>query len=364
MASLSPNRRVPRAIAAAILTATSVIAIPAAAQSSCFERLDNGVDMTGWHKSTTNHHGPGDGWVAEDGALVGRQTAGQLGGILMTEKTYRDVEVLFDVKIDWGCDSGLFFRTTAGDRAYQVNVDHLAGAGIGTIWGEEFTAELRARDYTLTDQGTTAIVEPGHTPIFDLSQWPTMWHPTDFNPMRARIEGNPPRIQVWISEVKVMDFTDGVLRTEVDPSGPLAIQVHAGNRWAADGAVRFKNIRARDLTVDCSDAGNEAGAADAGETGAVGGAGSGACPASASGTVSLGGGCSVAAARHGGKIETLLFFLCAMAGRRKRQRKSAASVFGPNAHAGSCDAPGLMRDCRVQNDLAPSSQLSFQMPSS
>jgi hypothetical protein len=34
----------------------------ARAQDRCFTRLDNGVDLTGWHKSATNHHGPGDGW--------------------------------------------------------------------------------------------------------------------------------------------------------------------------------------------------------------------------------------------------------------------------------------------------------------
>ena len=90
---------------------------PAAAQEKCFTRLDNGVDMTGWRRSPTNHHGPGTGWAVENGAFVGRQTAGNQGGVLMTDKAFKDVEVIFEVKIDWGCDSGFFFRTTAGDRA-------------------------------------------------------------------------------------------------------------------------------------------------------------------------------------------------------------------------------------------------------
>jgi hypothetical protein len=315
-----PNRRAPLRIGVASLTAVSAIAIalPALAGQPCFERLDSGVDMAGWHKSTTNHHGPGDGWTFEDGALVGRQTDGQAGGILMTERAYSDVEVLFEVKIDWGCDSGLFFRTTAGDRAYQVNVDHLAGAGIGTIWGEGFTTELRARDYTLADQGNTAIAEPGHTPIFDLGQWSAIWHPTDFNSMRARIEGNPPRIQVWISDVKVMDFTDSLLRTEVDPSGPLAIQVHAGARWAPGGAVRFRNIRAKDLTVDCTDAGvTDANTPEAGAAPAVG-SGSGAGADVAPAAVTLSGGCAVVAARPGGKIGPVSLLLFALARRRRR----------------------------------------------
>ena len=205
------------------------IASPASAQEPCFERLDNGVDFTGWQRSTTNHHGPAAGWTVEDGAMTGRQTAGNLGGIMMTNKSYKDLEVVLEVKIDWGCDSGIFFRTTAGDRAYQVNVDHLTGGGIGTIYGEGFTTELRQRDYTLTNQGNTAIVEPGHTPIFDLAKWSTIWHPTEFNEIRARIEANPPHIQVWISGMKVMDFTDSQLRSEINPDRP---PVDSGSRWS------------------------------------------------------------------------------------------------------------------------------------
>jgi Domain of Unknown Function (DUF1080) len=253
MFQMSTGCRAPLRVTIAGLIGAGALAIasPAEAQEPCFQRLDNGVDYTGWTRSTTNHHGPAQGWTIEDGAMVGRQTAGQLGGIMMTDKSYSDVEVLLEVKIDWMCDSGIFFRTTAGDRAYQVNVDHLTGGGIGTIYGESFTTELRARDYTLTNQGNTAIVEPGHTPIFDLAKWPMIWHPTEFNEIRARVEGNPPHIQVWIAGTKVMDFTDSQLRSEINPSGPLAIQVHSGDRFVAGGAVRYRNIRAKDLTVAC-----------------------------------------------------------------------------------------------------------------
>jgi hypothetical protein len=257
------------------------VALPASAQEACFVRLDNGTDKTGWHVSSTNHHGPGNGWTVEDGAFVGRQTAGQQGGILMTDKVYKDVEVVFQVQIDWGCDSGFFFRTTAGDRAYQVNVDHLAEAGVGTIWGESFAQELRVIPYFLTDMGNAAVkATPDAMPIFDLAKWSTIWKPTEFNEIRARVEGNPPHMQVWISDLKVMDFSDQMLRSEIDPEGPLAIQVHMGTRWIPDGTVRFKNIRVKDLTVPCDEpdpgtggAGGSAGAGGAGSGGAAGMAG-------------------------------------------------------------------------------------------
>jgi hypothetical protein len=263
------------------------VAGSAAAEDACFERIDNGVDMTGWRKSATNPHGPGDGWTAEGGAFVGRQTSGQQGGILMTDRSYADVEVLFEVKIDWGCDSGFFFRTTGGSRAYQVTIDHVADSSVGTIWGEGFSPVLRRIPYFLTDEGRAAIVAPNQNeqPIFDLAMWPTLWNPTSYNEMRARIEGNPPRIQVWISGTKVMDFTDTMVRSNVDASGPLAIQVHSGSRWIPNGTVAFRNIRVRDLAMTCDDPGTGGSGGAGGMGGGTGGgpvAGNGGAPAGGS----------------------------------------------------------------------------------
>lgn len=266
----------------ALLGASFFHMTAAAAQEKCFERLDNGVDMTGWKRSTTNHHGPGTGWTAEGGALVGRQTTGNQGGILVSDKTYKDVEVIFQVKIDWGCDSGFFFRTTAGDRGYQVNLDHLQDAGVGTIYGEGFAQELRYRPYFLSNMGMTATKDPDLVPLFDLSKWSTIWKPTEFNEIRARVEGNPPHMQVWISGLQVIDFTDTMLRAEIDATGPLAIQVHGGaERWLANGSVQFKNIRAKDLTAACDDNGAGGGGAGGGGAGGVAGGGGGAGGASA-----------------------------------------------------------------------------------
>jgi len=261
-------------------------AAPAAAQEKCFQRLDTGVDMTGWKRSTSNHHGPGTGWTVEGGAFVGKQTAGNQGGILVTDKSYKDVEVIFQVKITWGCDSGFFFRTTAGDRGYQVNLDHLQDAGVGTIYGEGFAQELRYRPYFLSNLGMTATKDPGLEPLFDLSQWSTIWKPTDFNEIRARVEGNPPHMQVWISGLQVIDYTDTMLRAEVDATGPLAIQVHGGaERWVTDGSVEFKNIRVKDLAVPCDEgAGGAGGGAGGAAAGAAGGEAGG-----AAGSLSVGG---------------------------------------------------------------------------
>jgi MYXO-CTERM domain-containing protein len=317
----------------------------AVAQERCFERLDNGVDMTGWKRSSTNHHGPGNGWTVEGGAFVGRQTAGNQGGILMTDKTFKDVEVIFQVKIDWGCDSGFFFRTTAGDRGYQVNLDHLQDSGVGTIYGEGFAQELRYRPYFLSNMGMTANKDPDLVPFFDLSKWSTIWKPTDFNEIRARVEGNPPHMQVWISGLQVIDFTDAMTRAEIDATGPLAIQVHGGaERWLANGSVQFKNIRAKDLSVPCENGG--AGGGGAGGGGGVGGAAGGAGGGGAGGVTPVGGG---GAATGGGGTAPATSGASGSAGAPPNMTPSGG-VAGSNASptapsAGPNDAGGC--GCRV-----------------
>ena len=318
----------------------------AAAQEECFERLDNGSDMSGWHVSATNPHGPGAGWSVEDGAFTGRQTDGNQGGILMTDKSYTDVEVVFEVKIDWGCDSGFFFRTTAGARAYQVTLDHLADSGVGTIWGEGFAQELSVQPYYLTDMGNTAAAMQGETPMFDVNQWPSIWHPADFNEVRARVEGNPPQIEVWISNVKVLDFTDAQLRNEIDPQGPLAIQVHGGSeRWIVGGTVQFKNIRVRDLTVECTDPGSGGAGGSGNAAGANGGgANGGGAGAAAAGGAAGSAGSSAGAGAGGGSGATVAMPQAGAA--------SGAQATSANGDDGGCG-------CALPGARSPGSQTAL-----
>ena len=292
----------PAPFAIVTLLVSSLAVTTARADEACFKRLDNGTDLTGWHRSLTNHHGPGLGWTVENGAFVGRQTAGNQGGLLMTDGMYKDVEVVFEVKIDWGCDSGFFVRTTAGDRAYQILVDHLPQGSIGPYYGEGFATEFYYHPYFVTDMGAKAVKDPVLTPLFDLAQWPTLWKPTEWNEIRARVEGNPPHLQTWIAGVKVADYTDPSKRAEINESGPLAIQVHAGaDRWKPGGTVQFRNLRVKDLTVPCVSApdggagdardGTVADARDGGGagTGGAGGTGGGAGTGGAAETGGAGG---------------------------------------------------------------------------
>ena len=92
-----------------------------------FTPIFNGKDLTGWHVSRTNHHGTTPEYRVVNGIIVGTQSPRGRGGILLTDRKYRDVEVYMEVKPDWGCDSGLFLRSSESGEAYQVTLDYLPG---------------------------------------------------------------------------------------------------------------------------------------------------------------------------------------------------------------------------------------------
>ena len=65
----------------------------------------------------------------------------------MTDKTYRNFELSLEVKPDWGCDSGIFFRTTETGAAYQITMDYLGNGNgnIGRLIGEGGISSMETR---------------------------------------------------------------------------------------------------------------------------------------------------------------------------------------------------------------------------
>src|SRR5262245_60824316 len=96
---------------------------PAPAVPEGFTPLFNGKDLSGWHISKTNHHGVTPDFRVLHGMIVGTQSPFGQGGILLTDKKFRNFEVYMEVKPDYGCDSGLFLRSSEAGEAYQVMLD-------------------------------------------------------------------------------------------------------------------------------------------------------------------------------------------------------------------------------------------------
>lgn len=192
---------------------------------SAFKPIFNGTDLTGWHISKINHHGNTQAWKVEDGVITGTQDKPRNGGILLTDKKYRNFEVSLEINPSFGCDSGLFLRATEKGEAYQVLLDYLDGGAIGGVYGEKLPRlDAKPVDWQ---------------PWFKRGEW---------NQLRARIEGDVPHIQVWLNGVQVTDWRDTENHLPGGATdGMIAVQVHGGNRWIPGGQHRFRNIQVREL---------------------------------------------------------------------------------------------------------------------
>src|SRR5512138_973925 len=106
---------------------------PAVAVPAGFTPIFNGQNLTGWHVSPDNHHGVTPEFRVVHGAIVGAQSPFGDGGILLTDKHYKNFELYMEVRPDYGCDSGIFFRSTESGHAYQVTMDYLPGGSMGRL---------------------------------------------------------------------------------------------------------------------------------------------------------------------------------------------------------------------------------------
>jgi hypothetical protein len=205
-----------------------------AAVPAGFTPIFDGKDLAGWHISQTNHHGNSKGWTVKDGILLATQDRPGNGGILLTDKKYRDFEVSLEVNPDWGCDGGLFLRSNEAGDAYQVMIDYLPGGSVGGVYGEGLE-ELK--------DGKGRLVNP---------DWQKHWKKDDWNLLRARIEGDVPHIRVWLNEVPLVDWTDSANHAKGGATeGMIALQMHFSNektpRWKAGGFHRFRDIAVKEL---------------------------------------------------------------------------------------------------------------------
>jgi hypothetical protein len=213
-------------------------ALSAAAQVPAgFTSLFDGQTLKGWHISETNHHGQTRSWRVENGIILGTQDPPKEGGILLTDRTFRNFEVYLEINPDFGCDGGLFLRSTEKGEAYQVMIDFLEGGAVAGLYGE------RLPEMNKPDSGTGERVN---------GDWRRYWKEGEWNSLRARIEGAAPRIQVWLNGQQTVDWTAArSFLPDGGDRGHIAIQVHRSgdnySRWKPGGYHRFRNIAVKEL---------------------------------------------------------------------------------------------------------------------
>jgi hypothetical protein len=248
---------------------------PAVTVPEGFTPIFNGRNLSGWHISRTSHHGRTPDFFVQHGLIMGTQQPLGGGGILLTDRSYRNFELYMEVKPDWGNDSGIFLRSTESGAAYQVTMDFLPNGSMGAVIGEGgmqlagraggagrqggqarqggAPAQGQARQGGAAGQarqgGAPATPPPGFGEGNQATAaWVKAWKRDDWNAIRVRMVGEVPRITVWINDQQITDFQD-TANSAIGgiTEGPIAIQVHGAGRWQPGGYWRWRNIGIKEL---------------------------------------------------------------------------------------------------------------------
>jgi hypothetical protein len=178
--------------------------------------------------------------------MVGSQDIPGNGGIIITDKKFKDFEVVLEMNNDFGPDSGLFLRCTEDGKCYQAMIDYHKAGNLMGIYGEGIGGHPHVANFNFLEK-VTDIKENPKSPFklpVSPEDWPKFWKHGEWNELKARIEGNPPKLTTWIKGVKFMEYQDDKQRLAVE--GGIALQVHGGGDYTT-AFVRYRNIRVKVL---------------------------------------------------------------------------------------------------------------------
>lgn len=249
---LPPNPTVPRIryspeLGEAANYAVYNLQVPPPKAPEGFTPLFNGKDLSGFHISKTAGHGHTPDFHVFQGMILGTQQPIGRGGLLISDKKFKNYELYIEAKADWGSDSGIFIRTTEEGATYQITMDYLPGGSMGSVIAEGGIVGV-GRPVGETTPPPRPAPAPGAPPP-PPNPGMMAWKHNDWNEIRVRVEGDTPHIQVWINGKQVTDFTDTANHAAGGMvTGPFAVQVHGGDaRWVAGNFWRWRNIAVREL---------------------------------------------------------------------------------------------------------------------
>ena len=168
--------------------------VAAAASEKASMKLFNGRDLTGWEATGKAK------WVVENGMLVGTQGDKNAPGDLFTTQSFRDFEATVTYRVEWPCNSGVWFRFQSPAKAYQADI----------------------LEYKNPVAYSGSLYCPGYSKIFLAANLDkTLENHTGWNTMKIRAQGE--HLEVWLNGRETANVRD-----KTSDSGKIGFQVHPG----------------------------------------------------------------------------------------------------------------------------------------
>lgn len=237
-----------------LITVISIVFITMAfknksARQDGWHDLFDGKTLNGWkvlNQDWTNPDSKPDFYV-EDKMIVCNTTMNSEGGYLVTEKSYDNFILEFDVKIDSSLNSGLQCRSRMWEK--DTSTVYVAGDINGTkqqtkwrtgyVWGYQIEVDPSSRAWS------GGLYEPGNrgwiVTLAGKEEAQKAFIPMDWNHFKILMNGN--KIQTWVNGVPVVNTTD-----DKSTSGFIGIQFHgAFKEWQKNKKSMWKNIKIKEL---------------------------------------------------------------------------------------------------------------------
>lgn len=203
-----------------------------------FTSIFNGKNLDGWHISRTSHQGTTPDVRVENGEMVLSQKPYGQGGVILSDKKYKNFELYLELKIDSFTNGGIFIRSSESGIAYQIELDETS-KGTGALLGERMPVSKSVK--------ATGISKA--------------WRANDWNSFRIKMVGDTPRITLWVNGVQMWDViqpkndfiagaTEGMIGLQSHWTALYSPKVNEWNGlrlWAPWAEHRFRNIGIREL---------------------------------------------------------------------------------------------------------------------
>jgi len=207
----------------------------ALSSSRGFVSLFNGKTLNGW----VQKNGTATYRVVK-GTIVGTTVEGSWNSFLCTEKEYGDFELMFEVKVDKGLNSGVQIRSKTREKTIGEGPNRAAGRVIGP------QVEIESSGKNGAEAGYIYSEATGRGWLTPKDRLIPHKHFLDGHWNRYRIVAQGPGIRTWINDNLIEDLRDDEAYAEF-PKGFIGLQVHRIRSGAGPYQVRWRKLRIREL---------------------------------------------------------------------------------------------------------------------
>jgi hypothetical protein len=232
----------------------------------------------GWWQSCATVHSSGStvggifkiGSDAGTPAIYTNDRDNNIGGLLMTKKTFTNYELVFDFWPDFGNDGGVFNRTPADGKCFQTVLDYIQSASVGGTWMENRQPSRDIRPWKYLTNENSIEIPAGNDSWTSLTSKLTpaaygcaasgcvqadylrLWDVNGWNQIKLQFYGGSAtgkgniHMKTWFRKAGATVWVPIIQDTTlalVIPAGYIGFQIHNGNRFSGPKGTWYKNIK-------------------------------------------------------------------------------------------------------------------------